>query len=759
MARKAEVVSSDPGLDPTAGTPGGESGPGVSERSTPTARRASRILVVDDDPDLLEVMGAMLRAEGYEVSVAGNGPEALDLLSTFRPDLVLLDVGLPGMNGYEICEAIQHTDAGDHVPVVFVTAAREEPDRARAFSVGAAGHLTKPVDYSALLETARVQLRTRETWKWLEAREAVTRLGGGEGRPAPTERPPIGAEGRPLGPESFGAFRSYLLERLPSLTADQRNTLAKLLPDRLSDLMPSLGIADEEIAAHMAGFYGVRFVATLASDRVRLGVLPAAFSRANQVVAVDLPGTGDSFAVVNPFSAAVADALNPFLHLVQGKGIVLTCAETLSGLLQPRVRMDGKRGITQLEEELAAEFTRVGVMEVGDQADSSSGPIVLLINRIIEEAHDSGASDIHLEPAEKEVVVRCRIDGQLRVMHRLRPPSLIKQLVARIKVMAKLNITERRLPQDGRIEFARYSGTARDLDLRVATAPMQYGEKVVMRLLDKNKAVLPLPSLGFAGEHLSLYRRMLETPHGLILHVGPTGSGKSMALYAALNEVRGPRVNVQTIEDPIEYTLPGVNQLLVNSAVGLDFPTALRSCLRQDPDIILVGEMRDEETAFVAVGAALTGHLVLSTLHTNDAPSTVIRLIGMGIQPFILSSVLIAVCAQRLVRRLCPSCKVAIQTPPAWSERHGAGATFFEASRKGCEACEGLGHKGRIGVFELMVPNDAVRAAMVQRELSSHELRRVAIDQGMVGLHEDGMEKAAQGLCSLTDVRTVCGRA
>jgi type IV pilus assembly protein PilB len=321
--------------------------------------------------------------------------------------------------------------------------------------------------------------------------------------------------------------------------------------------------------------------------------------------------------------------------------------------------------------------------------------------------------------------------------------------------MSNLDIAERRLPQDGRIIFKKYTNRGFDFDLRVASAPMNHGEKVVMRILDKNKAVMPLPDLGLSSRNLVLYREKIKTPYGMILHVGPTGSGKSMTLYAALNEVQTPEINIQTAEDPIEYTLAGINQLQVHREIGLTFSRALRSYLRQDPDVILVGEIRDKETAEIAIEAALTGHLLLSTLHTNDAPSTVTRLIEMGIEPFLVSSSMVLICAQRLIRRLCKECKEEYE--PELDEKRLIGVhpdaqvTIFRAV--GCEKCGHAGYKGRTGVHEMLVPNDEVRKLINQHGMTSEALKRQAVELcDMTTLYWDAMEKVRQGLTSIEDV-------
>jgi type IV pilus assembly protein PilB len=394
-----------------------------------------------------------------------------------------------------------------------------------------------------------------------------------------------------------------------------------------------------------------------------------------------------------------------------------------------------------------------GEMKAGELESEDSAPIIQLANRIVEDAYISGASDIHIEPMEKDLLVRYRIDGMCQEKLRL-PKQVANALVTRLKIMCNLDISERRLPQDGRIVFKKYTKKNIDIDLRVATGPMNYGEKVVMRILDKQKSTLPLPALGFSEENLARYRECIRQPYGMILHCGPTGSGKSMTLYSALAEVNTPDMNIQTAEDPIEYTLPGLNQMQMNRQIGLTFARALRCYLRMDPDVILVGEIRDEETAGIASEAALTGHLLVSTLHTNDAPSTVTRLAEMGIEPFNISASLVCVCAQRLLRRVCKNCKMPYE--PAGREKDimekaiGWSGQIFKANPQGCPVCNGQGYKGRVGIHELMVNCEELTEG-INKEVEVAQLKRIAMKTGMKTLHQDSMLKVKMGLTTVEE--------
>jgi type II secretory ATPase GspE/PulE/Tfp pilus assembly ATPase PilB-like protein len=410
-----------------------------------------------------------------------------------------------------------------------------------------------------------------------------------------------------------------------------------------------------------------------------------------------------------------------------------------------------------------AELADVIDMEYGDAGDGGreddldseeSAPIIQLANRIVEDAYISGASDIHIEPQEKDLYVRYRVDGVCAEKLRL-PSKVAGALVARLKVMADLDIAEKRLPQDGRIVFKKFTKKNIDIDLRVAVGPMNHGEKVVMRILDKTKSALPITALGFSEENLKSYRECIIQPYGMILHCGPTGSGKSMTLFSALREVATPDINIQTAEDPIEYTIPGINQMQMHRQIGLTFASALRCYLRMDPDIILVGEIRDQETAQIAVEAALTGHLLLSTLHTNDAPSTIARFNDMGIEPFMISASLLVVCAQRLMRRVCKHCKQ--EYLPEGNEAeilakalNGWHGPIYRASENGCPACGGHGMKGRVGIHELMRNSpDLTRAINLGSETA--ELKRIAMETGMKTLHQDSMLKVREGTSTVIE--------
>ena len=385
---------------------------------------------------------------------------------------------------------------------------------------------------------------------------------------------------------------------------------------------------------------------------------------------------------------------------------------------------------------------------------AEDAPVVKLVNTIITRAVNDRASDIHLEPGESELRIRFRIDGVLHDVMSA-PRSIANAVVSRIKIMADINIAERRVPQDGRISLR---VTNRPIDLRAATLPGIFGEKVVLRILDKSTGVASLGDLGFGEYNMKRYESAYTKPYGAILVTGPTGSGKTTTLYSTLGLLNKPEVNIITVEDPVEYRLPGITQVQVNRKAGLFFATALKSILRADPDIVLIGEVRDSETAQIAVESALTGHLVLTTLHTNDAPSSIGRLLDMGVEPFLAGSSVDAVLAQRLARRLCDRCKTSYKPDQAslsglgWKEEWGYDISLFQA--EGCGACSQTGYKGRLSINEVMLVNEEIQRLIVEKA-SADRISSAAKAEGMVTLREDGLEKVRAGHTSVQEILRV----
>ncbi|MCX6936651.1 MAG: GspE/PulE family protein [Verrucomicrobia bacterium] len=520
--------------------------------------------------------------------------------------------------------------------------------------------------------------------------------------------------------------------------------LDRILLENYSVTATQLFVA-KALAYHLAPFFASKFrVGPATYER-----LPQEFCQENVCLPIGYNGDILLLAVANPFDLSIPQKVAD----ITGKRVVRLLAREKDIREKFATEKAKPAGFDDVVGAIGKEYGAIGDESAEVDVTEDSAPIVQLANRIIEDAYYAGTSDIHVEPWEKEIVVRYRIDGvcheKLRLPHRVGPA-----LVARLKIMCNLDIAERRLPQDGRIVFKQFTKKGIDIDLRVSTAPLNYGEGVVMRILDKQKSTLPLPALGFSEENLAKYRECIRQPYGMILHCGPTGSGKSMTLYSALGEINAPDIVIRTAEDPIEYTLAGINQMQMHRQIGLTFASALRAYLRQDPDIILVGEIRDKETANIAVEAALTGHLLISTLHTNDAPSTIARLTDMGIEPFMISSSLLCVCAQRLMRRVCKQCKV--QHTPEGREKEileralGWSGPIFKANPKGCPKCGNSGYKGRLGIHELMVSNNELIEG-INKGLEAAELKKIAMRGGMKTLHQDSLLKVKEGLTTLEE--------
>ena len=460
---------------------------------------------------------------------------------------------------------------------------------------------------------------------------------------------------------------------------------------------------------------------------------------------------------------ATNDPLNfqPLDDLVKTIGIddyrvVLSTREAIISAinLQYDLRRDSAEQLVQDMEENGSNI----ISEIEETADllddTSDAPIIKLVNHIISQSIKARASDIHFEPYQNSFTVRYRVDGILYDL--LTPPKWIQPaLISRVKVMAKMNIAEKRLPQDGRFEVKIGD---QDIDVRVSTIPTAFGERLVLRLLNKSGSLLELPDLGLSPKRLKLLKRLVSTPNGIILNTGPTGSGKTTTLYAILSSINEPNINIITIEDPIEYQIKGISQIQVNPKIELTFARGLRSIVRQDPDVILVGEIRDKETADIAVQSALTGHLVFSTLHTNDSASAITRLVDMGVEPFLISSSVLAVVAQRLVRVLCKDCRRAYIPNPIYLKSIGFSPDRFKAhtvyKAVGCENCFNTGYRGRLGIFEIMVLTERLKS-LILKTFDSNRIKNEAVQQKMRTLRQDGMQKVLSGLTTVEEVLRV----
>jgi len=536
-------------------------------------------------------------------------------------------------------------------------------------------------------------------------------------------------------------------------------------------------VKDEEITALLSKQYGVPSIALtqFEIDPAVVKLVPGETAQKYQIVPLSRAGATLTIAMTDPTNVFAMDDIKFMTGynvepVVASETAVIDAIAKYYGKGAPAEKNVVAPGASALElaskglEEMQAlgdagdvevlqEFEEISAEQLAKQGEEA--PVIKLVNVILMSAIQKGASDIHIEPYEKELRVRYRVDGILYNI--MSPPMRYRDAItSRIKIMSKLDIAEKRLPQDGRIKIRfQDAGKTKEIDFRVSCLPTLFGEKIVMRLLNKDNLMLDMTKLGFESESLVKFESAIQKPWGMVLVTGPTGSGKTNTLYSAISKINTMETNIMTAEDPVEFNLVGVNQVQVRENIGLNFAAALRSFLRQDPNIILVGEIRDFETAEIAVKAALTGHLVLSTLHTNDAPSTVNRLMNMGIEPFLVASSLNLVCAQRLVRRICKNCSAPHPTTAPALVQAGFNAedakTVVPNKGKGCEKCNQTGYKGRVGLYEVMDVTEDLRE-LILVGASSLELRRKAVDEGMITLRGSGLRKVKEGVTTIEEV-------
>jgi len=540
-------------------------------------------------------------------------------------------------------------------------------------------------------------------------------------------------------------------EQIEKALAEQKEKGHRKL---LGELLVEMGYCTEnQIAAALAEAYGVPYaqVGPKICDPKAVEILPREFLEEHVILPL--------FKVHDTLTVAVSEPTNVFLideiERISGCKVQVVCATTkdIKATIQTYLPAANVFVIDDIiDDEGLEDFTLMeNITEDISNLEEVAGqsPVVKLVNYLLYNAVKENASDIHIEPDDKKLRVRYRVDGKL--YEKLRPPhQMHPAIVSRIKIMAELDIAQRRLPQDGGIHVL---VEGRPIDLRVSVMPANFGEKVVIRVIDPQKVLYNLESLGFTYENLQRFREIIQAPNGIVLVTGPTGSGKNTTLYAALSELNTEEVNICTVEDPVECNISGINQFQVNTSAGFEFSTALRSLLRQDPDIIMVGEIRDEATANIAVQAALTGHLVLSTLHTNDAPGAVVRLVDLKVAPYLVSASLIGVLAQRLVRKICANCKTEYE-PPATMKRavEKVGGEVGKFHRGvGCKKCRNTGYAGRIAIHELFVPDDEI-VEMIDDRISTKKLRTKVLEKGMIPLQLDGIEKVKAGIVSIEEV-------
>jgi type IV pilus assembly protein PilB len=718
-----------------------------------------RILIVEDDAVSRTVLVRTVEKLGHECLVAEDGLEALRMYeSTPEVDVIISDWMMPNMDGLELCRRVRSLDREGYTFFIFLTALGGREHLLEGMQAGADEYLTKPLDMDQLrvklIAASRVtSLHRHMTVDGAEAPgedrgESPPKTGLEPKRPARRAKPRLGTK----------AWDVLISEdKLTEKQLQQALEAQKDNPMELGRTLVSLGfISEADLAQAHAQRLNLDYVELTGAevDREAASLVPEKLLRKHGVLPLHREDGRLVVAMSDPTDIYALDDI----RMVCGCAVVpvVTTEESLQRA-QARVFSADVQVAEILEEAAQPEPEEQDEIELGAETAAEEAPVVRLVDSVLQQAVGEGASDIHLEPQPRELKIRLRVDGVLRDLMSV-PSKMQSGVVARLKVLANLDIAERRIPQDGRFSV-RLRGNK--VDLRVATLPTIFGEEVVLRLLDTSNLRTGLAELGFAPADLERYREVFRRPYGTIFVTGPTGSGKSTTLYATLNELNTPERKIITVEDPVEYRLAGINQIQVNPRAGLTFASGLRSILRNDPDVVMVGEVRDPETAETSVQAALTGHLVLATLHTNDAPGALTRLTDMGVEPFLVASAVDCVIAQRLARRLCERCKRPVHVDEGVLSELGFP---FERFREdvlrfheavGCERCGGSGYRGRVGVYELMVVTDEIRE-MILRRAQAAEIGRAARRGGMTRLREDGLLKAARGVTTIEEVlRTV----
>ena len=707
------------------------------------------VLIASGDPGTREVAVGVVEGLGREAIVADEGEMAREIFEGDQGlEALICDQSIEGVGGDELCRLVRGARGGE----VLCLLVAEPGDH---LGNGSHVNLQKPLDPVLLREQLGELGRPYSdlTHPVTEAEEQVTvALDQPVQSPArphagPSGRGPRGRVGEIL--VSNGKITDEQLQSAMQAQSGSRRELGEVL-------VAMEFVGKEDLARANAERLRLEYVEISEKD-VDLGVLelfPQKVLRRHVALPLRIEDDRLVIAISDPTNIHALDDLkmisghriSPVVATEEDISKVQTRffagGESISGILQDAAG----EGIEEENQDL----------DLGAEATPDERPVIRLVSSFLQQAVSDGASDIHIEPRSGDVSVRFRVDGVLREVMSI-PPRLQSGVIARLKIIGNLDIAERRIPQDGRFSVKLSS---RKVDFRVASLPTVHGEKVVLRLMDTSSVEADLGKLGFASETFAAYQEIFKRPYGAILVTGPTGSGKSTTLYATLKELNSPEKNIITVEDPVELRVQGVNQVQVNPRAGLTFASGLRSILRSDPDIVMIGEIRDHDTAKISVEAALTGHLVLATLHTNNAPGALTRLTEMGVEPFLTSSAVDCVIAQRLARRLCPRCKQPTKVENDALEEMGFPFERLEGEPRlykavGCERCGDTGYRGRVGIYEMMVVTEEIRE-MILRRVSTAEISRAAENAGMVRLREDGMLKAARGMTTLEEVlRTV----
>lgn len=728
--------------------------PETAETATPAVRGRYRLLFVDDEPNVLSALQRIFRQENYDIVTAPSAPEALQLLQKLPVHLVLSDFKMPGMNGADFLKTVKerHPD----VMRIMLTGHADTGAVMGAVKDGAVyKFILKPwhdddlrVTVALALEQYDLRLRNRqlqeENIKKAKEIGALAKLSG-------SHRSQLA-----ILLHKRGLLNERQLQEIYKLQQARKESVLKVLLEKqwVSESAIRELLRRELIAEEVQ-------LAEFEIDAAVMELVPRGYCSRNGVVPLKLEGRRLLLAMADPLDTGLLDELR-FASGLEIEPVMADLAAIEQKILESYGEREGLQDATSL---LADSDPMEGIEIVIEDDDTvtleellhstEEPPAIRLANAILLEALRLGASDIHIQPRIKSVVVRYRIDGllsdKIHVPHHLHPA-----LVSRIKIMAELDISERRRPQDGRITV---KTPLRIVDLRISTLPTLNGEKIVMRVLDRNASIHRIEGLGLESRDLAKVLHMVAKPQGIILATGPTGSGKTTTLYSLLQHDATPTRNYVTLEDPVEFCMDSAGQVLVRDKIGLSFATVLRAMLRQDPDVILLGEIRDQETAEVAFHAALTGHLVLSTLHANSATATIARLLDLGLRPYVMASALEGIIAQRLVRRVCTACREACPVDPMVRAKLGpifADYQGLDSRGRGCDQCHGSGYRGRLALYEVMQLNDELRERIAEGA-AMREIQQAHQRTGGISLLQDGLEKVSKGLTSCSELLRVLG--
>ena len=690
--------------------------------------RKPLILCIDDDPNMLRLFERFLASSQYDVVTAESSLKGLEIVNSVKPNLILLDVMIPVMDGYEVCSRLQSNDETAYIPVIFVTALDEEQDRIKAFSVGAAAYLVKPIQKDGLIRIVRKYITTETRWDELhEDAKSWHEM---------------------IQPAGFVQFREYLFNQL-DLNPEKRYRYSSVPSSEIYSISKGLGTDNTHIAKLIAKFLKLPYAAHIDTQDVQLGVLPTPFCKLNHVVAVNDITHKMAFVLSNPFGWDLLDTLKRLSDSPQTLKLIISTPENIDMLFESASSETFKESPVVHYERKSVKPAISTVADLSE-AEIKKQPIVNISNSIIHTAVSERASDIHIEPKVADTIVRFRIDGDLRKVFTLRKSTAMK-LISRFKVLAGLDIAEKRKPQDG--AFAAIMND-RTFNLRLSTTYTPNGESLVMRLLEPYTKPKDLRELGMTDDGVNAMIQMANQTSGLVLIVGPTGSGKTTTIYSLLHKIDYKARSVMSIEDPVEYRIPFANQQQVNEKVGVTFESLLKTVVRQDPDVLFMGEVRDAYSAGIAMDFASTGHLTITTLHTTNATSAIFRFERLGIDRGIMADTMIGVVAQRLLKKLCSHCK---EIKSISNQEEDLLSSFTDdvpsqvAHPVGCPRCNDTGYYGRQAVYEIL-RFDSQISEMVRSGIPISEIRSFARKRGDCLMSTDGLEKVRDLIFPLKEV-------